>query len=81
MSFETQLLTSVDADELAALAAGVLVPATQSRLDELIVGSKQNCLSPNDEAELDDLLHKVDPLNLLKARARYTLEQLGTKAS
>jgi hypothetical protein len=35
----------------------------------------------SDAVELDDLLHKVDQLNLLKARARYTLDHLGAKAS
>lgn len=81
MSLETELLTNVDADELAALAAGVLVPATQARLDALLAESKQGKLSSTAEAELDDLLNKVDHLNLLKARARYTLDRLGAKAT
>jgi hypothetical protein len=81
MSLDTELLTSVDTDELAALAAGVLVPATQARLDELLAAGKLGRLSAHDEAELNDLLNKVDHLNLLKARARYTLDQLGAKAA
>jgi hypothetical protein len=43
--------------------------------------AKQQSLSANDAAELDDLLNKVDQLNLLKSRARYTIDQLGVKAT
>jgi hypothetical protein len=81
MSLETELLTGVDADELAALAAGVLVPATQARLDGLLTGARRGELSAQEATELDDLLNKVDHLNLLKARARYTLDHLAAKAA
>ena len=81
MSHDSEILTGVSVHELEALAAGVLVPKAQSRLDELLAGAKQNRLTADDEAELDDLLHKVDQLNLLKARARYTIHHLGAKAS
>jgi hypothetical protein len=81
MNGDTELLTGVSIDELEALAAGVLVPTTQARLDELMTRAKQQSLSANDAAELDDLLNKVDQLNLLKARARYTIDQLGVKAT
>ncbi len=79
MSLETEILTGVSVDELEALAAGVLVPTTQRRLDDLVEGAKQNRLSADEERELDTLLHQVDQLNLLKARARYTIHQLGAK--
>jgi hypothetical protein len=81
MATDAEILTGVSADELEALAAGVLVPAAQSRLNELLAEAKQQPLNPNDSAELDDLLNQVDQLNLLKARARYTLDQLSGKAS
>jgi hypothetical protein len=81
MSHDPKLLSDVSIDELEALAAGMLIPAAQARLDELMIGAEQHRLSAGDEAELDDLLHKVDQLNLLKARAHYTLRQLGAKAS
>jgi hypothetical protein len=81
MNSDTELLTGVSIDELEALAAGVLVPASQIRLNELTAGAKQQSLSATEAAELDDLLHKVDQLNLLKARARYTIDQLKAKAS
>lgn len=81
MNNDTQILTSVSVDELEALAAGVLMPAAEGRLEVLIAGAKQESLSANEAAELDDLLNKVDQLNLLKARACYTIHQLGVKAS
>jgi hypothetical protein len=81
MNGDTELLTGVSIDELEALAAGVLIPASQVRLTELTAGAKRESLSADEAAELDDLLHKVDQLNLLKARARYTIDQLGAKAS
>jgi hypothetical protein len=81
MGTEQELLTGVSLDELEALAAGVLIPAKQARLDALMDGAKRNQLTSDEVAELDDLLNKVDQLNLLKARARYTIQQFGVKAS
>lgn len=78
---DSEILTNVTTDELEALAAGVLVPASQARLDELVEGAKSSSLSANEEAELDEILHKIDQLNLLKARAKYTLQQDAGKAS
>jgi len=81
MSHNPELLTGVSMEELEALAAGVLVPAAQARLDQLMLGAKQGRLSAEEAADLNDLLNKVDQLNLLKARAQYTIHQLGAKAS
>jgi hypothetical protein len=81
MSSNTELLAGVSIDELEALAAGMLVPSTQGRLEELMAGAEHDSLSANEAAELDGLLNKVDQLNLLKARARFTIDQLGAKAS
>jgi hypothetical protein len=78
---DAELMTGVSVDELEALAAGILVPSAQARLDELLAEAQQNRLSASAAAELDDLLNKVDQLNLLKARARYTIDHLGTKAA
>jgi hypothetical protein len=78
---DCELLVGISIDELEALAAGVLVPAAQARLDYLIAGTQEERLSANEQAELDDLLHKIDHLNLLTARARYTIDRLGAKAS
>jgi hypothetical protein len=81
MANDPELLTGVSIDELESLAAGVLVPKGQARLDQLLAGAKEHRLGAGEEAELDDLLHKIDQLNHLKARARYTLNQLGAKSS
>lgn len=81
MANEPEILTGVSVDELDALAAGVLIPAAQSRMDDLLARNTEHRLSADEEAELDDLVRKVDHLNLLKARARYTIEHLGAKAS
>lgn len=81
MTNDLELLTGISIDELEALAAGVLVPKAQVRIDELLAGAKEHRLPADEEAELDDLLNKVDQLNLLKARARYTIDRLGAKAS
>lgn len=77
----SELLTGVSLDELEALAAGVLVPKSQARLDQLLEGAKNEGLAANEQAELEDLVHQVDQLNLLKARAQYTLQQTSAKAS
>ncbi len=73
-----QLLQSVSIDELEALASGQLVSTSQQRIDALLSGAKESRLSADEEAELDDLLHKIDQLNLLKARARFTIDHFGT---
>ncbi len=77
----SELLTGVSLDELEALAAGVLVPKAQARLDQLLESAKRENLTANEQAELDDLLNQVDQLNLLKARAQFTLQQTSAKAS
>jgi hypothetical protein len=81
MTRDPELLTGVSMDELEALAAGILVPAAQGRLNHLLAAAKEHGLSVDEEAELDELLHQVDQLNLLKARAHYTIDRLSTKAS
>jgi hypothetical protein len=77
----SELLTGVSIDELEALAAGVLVPKAQARLDQLLESAKRENLTASEQAELDDLLNQVDQLNLLKARAQFTLQQTSAKAS
>ena len=81
MCSDPELLTGVSVDELEALAAGGLIPTAQARHDALMASAKQNRLSAEEVAELDDLLNKVDQLNLLKTRAHYTIHHLGAKAS
>lgn len=73
---DPELLLELTEEELRALAESKLAPVHQARLDELLVRQKQETLSAEEAAELDQLLAQVDQLNILKTRARYTLRQL-----
>jgi hypothetical protein len=73
MSNDPEMLLGLSSGELEALAEGMLAPSIQLRLDNLIAHSKQRPLSPEESAELDRLLARVDQLTLVKTRARYTL--------
>ena len=75
MSDDPELLLGLSSGELEALAEGILAPAIQIRLDELVARSKQCSLSSEELAELDRLLTRADQLTLVKTRARYTLWQ------
>jgi hypothetical protein len=78
MSSDSELLVGLSIEELEALADGVLAPASQARLDDLLARQKEKLLSAGEERELDSLLQKVDHLTILKTRARYTLNQERT---
>jgi hypothetical protein len=73
MSGQSEVLVGLTVDELEALADGLLAPAAQSRLSDLLARQKEKQLVADEEAELDSLLHKVDQLTIVKTRARYTL--------
>ena len=75
MNVDVEVLTSLNTDELHALAESKLAPSSQARLDELLARNKDTKLGPNETKELDELLAKVDHLNVLKARARFTLHR------
>ena len=80
MSSDVEILTSLDFDELEALADSNLAPSAQSRLDELLAKNSERTLIGEEARELDQLLSKIDQLTILKTRARYTLRQ-QTEAS
>ncbi len=73
---DPELLLNISQAELHALAESVLIPATQSRLTDLLVRNQESTLSAAEEAELDQLLATVDQLNILKTRACHTLDHL-----
>ena len=75
------MLTSLSVAELEALADGLLVPARQARLDDLLANNGEGSLSVQERRELDRLLESVDQLTLLKTRARYTLSHLKVEAA
>ncbi len=74
MSRENDLLTSLDVDELEALADVKLGSSSQARLDELLAVNSQGEITGEEAKELDQLLAKLDQLTILKTRARYTLK-------
>ena len=72
---DPDLLVSLSDAELQALADSVLVSRQQERLSDLLRHNRDEGLSADEEGELDRLLERVDLMNILKARAIYTLQQ------
>ena len=77
MDVSGELLTSLSDAELAALADGLLAPSAQSRLDELLQMNAEGRLTSLESQELDSHLARIDQLNILKTRARFTLRSAG----
>ena len=75
MNSDLEVLTSLNADELHALAESNLAPSSQAKLDELLARNENQKLGPEETKALDELLAKVDHLNILKTRARFTLRR------
>lgn len=69
-------LINVSRDELVALAESALAPETQTHLHHLLALNTANQLPPAEATELDQLLTRIDQLNILKTLARYTLGQV-----
>jgi len=76
LSADTELLIGLSLDELQALAETSLFLKSQIGLDKLLMKNSENQLSNEESETLDKLLAQVDQLNILKTRARYTLNQL-----
>jgi hypothetical protein len=73
---DEELLTSLSLDELQALANSQLASVEQAQLGDLLTQNAEGQLSADATATLDRLLTQVDNLNILKTRARYTLQQI-----
>ncbi len=73
MSNETNILPNVSAAGLKALANAMLAPKAQSQLDDLLARNSERILSEQESKVLDSLIEQIDELNLLKARADFTL--------
>jgi hypothetical protein len=71
---DEDLLTNISPPELQALANISLAPAPQAQLSDLPARNADGKVSPEEIVVLDRLL---DQLNLLKARAKYTLQYLS----
>ncbi|MEH2377206.1 hypothetical protein [Nostoc sp.] len=76
---DSELLISLNIDELQALAESSLSPKAQIQLQELLIKNSENYLSNEETETLDRLLTQVDQLNILKTRARYTLNIFQNK--
>jgi len=74
---DPDLLVGLSSIELQLLAQGMLSLAHQAQLEQLLQLNQQHQLSNNQEQELDQLLEYIDSLNVLKARALYTLQKTG----
>jgi hypothetical protein len=74
---DPDMLLNMSEPELQALAEGMLSWPHQQRLSELLERNRSGIVNPTEEAELDHLLEHVDHMNLLKARAQYTLKKLA----
>jgi len=79
LSIDTELLIALSLDELQALAETSLSLKSQIQLDKLLVKNSDNQLSNEEFETLDKLLAQVDQLNIIKTKARYTLNQLPEK--
>jgi len=73
-------LVGLSESELQALATGMLVALHQERLETLLQRNREGALTADEARELDGLLERIDSMNTLKARARYTLQRLGVAA-
>ena len=71
---DEDLLSNISPAELHALSAIALAQPLQTQLSDLLDRNSENQLSPEDLIQLDRILEQVDQLNLLKARALYTLD-------
>ncbi|MEL6382943.1 MAG: hypothetical protein AAFQ89_10810 [Cyanobacteria bacterium J06626_18] len=74
---DPDLLINLDREELIALAESTLSPETQSQLSDLLAQNAENKISEVDRVQLDQLLTRVDHLDILKTRAHYTLHHLS----
>ncbi|MHC5595574.1 MAG: hypothetical protein ACYTXC_06345 [Nostoc sp.] len=79
LSVDSELLIGLNLDELQALAESSLSPKAQIQLQELLIKNSENNLSNEETETLDRFLAQVDQLNILKTRARYTLNIFQNK--
>ena len=72
---DPELLVGLSDAELEILAESMLTLHLQERLNHLLHLNQQGNSSAKEQHELDQLLERVDQMNVLKARAMYTLQQ------
>lgn len=73
---DPELLPGLSETELRALSEGMLAAEHQERLSVLLERNREQTLGAGEAKELDRYLEQIDSLNILKARARLTLQHL-----
>ena len=73
---DPELLPGLSETELRALSEGMLAAEHQERLSTLLEHNREQTLTAREAEELDRYLEQIDSLNILKARARFTLKHL-----
>lgn len=72
-----EMLRGVNETELVALSSAVVAPERQRRMRALLRKNTRGELGDEERQELDKLVGEADRIALLKAKAAYTLVQLG----
>ena len=78
---DPELLANMSQEELVALSEAKLAIDTQDTLNNLLSRNTEEQLSSLEQNQLDYLLNQLDNLNVLKARAKYTLNHLAASIS
>ena len=73
---DPDLLIGLSEIELNALSKGMLAVEHQERLSALLERNREQTLTAGEAEELDRYLEQIDTLNILKARARLTVQHL-----
>lgn len=73
---DPDLLIGLSEIELNALSEGMLAIEHQEELSALLERNREQMLTAVEAEELDRYLEQIDSLNILKARARLTLQHL-----
>jgi hypothetical protein len=71
---DPDLLQDLSLPELQTLAQVSLGLDTQAELNRLLEQNHENLLSDGEQDRLDHLMEQIDQLNIIKARASYTLQ-------
>ena len=73
---DPDLLIGLSEIEPNALSKGMLAVEHQERLSALLERNREQTLTAGEAEELDRYLEQIDTLNILKARARLTVQHL-----
>jgi hypothetical protein len=80
-SKDPDLLQDLSLPELQTLAQVSLGLDTQAELNCLLEQNHENLLSAGEQDRLDHLMEQIDQLNIIKARALYTLQHVSPQSA